>query len=288
MTKARQFLPWLDRQGRLSVLKLAVFVGVLAPGLWVGWRFFGGELDPKPINAALHEIGLWSVRFLLLTLAISPVRLVTGQSRLILVRRMLGIASFAYAAIHLVIYIVDLKVDLAKVVSEIVLRFYLMIGFIGLVGLLALAATSTDAMIRRLGAARWNRLHSLVYPIALLALWHGALQSKIDASEHVIMTGLFLMLMALRAMRGRVAVNPVTLFLLAALAAVATLGLEMLWYGLATGVPARRIFEANFMLALQPRPALVVGMIAMSLPLLSLAFGGIRQGVAGRRAVQTS
>ncbi|HRE20687.1 MAG TPA: protein-methionine-sulfoxide reductase heme-binding subunit MsrQ [Rhabdaerophilum sp.] len=281
-------MPWFDRQGRFSLLKFVVFVGVIAPGLWIGWSLNAGLLGPKPINAALHEIGLWSVRFLLVTLAITPLRLITGQNRLILVRRTLGVASFAYAAIHLVFYIVDLKFDLVKVTSEIVLRFYLLIGFVSLTVLLVLAATSTDGMIRRLGAARWNLLHSAVYPVALLALWHGALQSKIDASEHVVMTGLFLVLMAIRAMRGRVALNVLSLFLLAVLGAAATLVVEMLWYGLATGVPAQRIFEANWMLALQPRPALVVGMITMSLPVLSLAFGGASRAVAGRRALQTS
>ena len=284
----QKFLPWLDRKGQLSWLKLAVLLGVLAPGLWIGWKLYAGMLGPKPINAALHEIGLWSVRLLLLTLAITPLRLITGQNRLILVRRMLGVASFAYGIIHLALYIVDQNFNLLRVASEIVLRFYLLIGFAGLIGLAALAATSTDAMIRRLGALRWNRLHRLVYPIALLALWHGALQSKIDASEHIIMTGLFLALMAVRAMRGRVPVNALTLLGLAILALAATALVEVLWYALATGIPARRIFDANFMLALQPRPALVVGMIVMSLPVLSLVSGGMNRNAAGRRAMQSS
>jgi len=279
---------WHDRQGRFSPLKLVVLLGVLAPGLWVGWKLYAGLLGPKPINAALHEIGLWSVRLLLLTLAITPLRLITGQNRLILVRRMLGVASFAYVVIHLALYIVDQNFNLLRVASEIVLRFYLLIGFAGLIGLSALAATSTDAMIRRLGALRWNRLHRLVYPIALLALWHGALQSKIDASEHIIMTGLFLALMAVRAMRGRMPVNVLTLLGLAVLALAATALVEVLWYALATGIPARRIFDANFMLALQPRPALVVGMIVMSLPVLSLVSGGMNRSAAGRRAMQSS
>lgn len=279
---------WHDRQGRFSPLKLVVLLGVLAPGLWVGWKLYAGLLGPKPINAALHEIGLWSVRLLLLTLAITPLRLITGQNRLILVRRMLGVASFAYVLIHLALYIVDQNFNLLRVASEIVLRFYLLIGFAGLIGLAVLAATSTDAMIRGLGALRWNRLHRFVYPIALLALWHGALQSKIDASEHIIMTGLFLALMAVRAMRGRVPVNALTLLGLAILALAATALVEVLWYALATGIPARRIFDANFMLALQPRPALVVGMIVMSLPVLSLVSGGMNRSAAGRRAMQSS
>lgn len=279
---------WHDRQGRLSPLKLAVLVAVLAPGLWIGWKFLAGMLGPKPINAALHEIGLWSVRFLLLTLAITPIRLITGWNRLILVRRILGVSVFVYALIHLVFYIADLKFDLARVASEIVLRFYLLIGFFGLAGLAALAATSTDSAIRQLGPQRWNRLHSLAYPIALLALWHGALQSKIDASEHIVMTGAFLALMAVRWMRGRVPLNALSLLALALIAVTATAVIEMLWYGLATGIAPQRIFAANFMLALQPRPALVVGMIALCLPVLALAFKMPSNRVTGHRALQSN
>lgn len=283
MATGFEFLPWLDRKGRFSPLKGLALVCVIGPGVWIGWHLAAGTLGPKPINAALHEIGLWSVRFLLLTLAITPLRVISGENRLISIRRMLGVAGFAYAMIHLVLYAADLKFDLGRVASEIVLRFYLAIGFVALLGLLALAVTSTDSAIRRLGAVRWNRLHSLVYPIALLALWHGALQSKIDASEHIVMAGLFSGLMAVRWMRGRVAITPASLLLLTLLTAIATLAIEMLWYGLATGVAARRIFEANFVLALQPRPALVVGMIALSLPVLAFAFGGAGRKATARR-----
>ncbi len=112
------------------------------------------------------------------------------------------VSALAYALIHLGLYVFDLKFDLVKVASEIVLRFYLTIGFMALLAMAAMGATSFDSSIRRLGAERWNRLHSLIYPLALLSLWHGALQSKIDASEHIVMTGLFLALLAARFMRG--------------------------------------------------------------------------------------
>lgn len=261
---------WNDRKGVFSPLKATTLALVLLPGLWVGYKLATGTMGAKPIEAALHETGLWSVRLLLITLAITPLRLITGQNRLILIRRMLGVSALAYLVTHFGLYIFDQKVDLWRIASEIALRFYLTIGFVGLLAMLAMGITSTDGMIRRMGAGAWNRLHLLVYPTAVIAVWHGALQSKINASEHIVMAGLFLALMAVRAMRGRIALTPLALAGLAVLAMAATAGLEVLWYALATGIPPGRIFDANFMFDLQPRPALVVGMIALALPALSV------------------
>ena len=97
--------------------------------------------------------------FVVFSLAVSPARRLFAAPKLINMRRTLGVTAFCYALLHLTLYVVEQKYDLAKVLSEIVLRIYLTIGFIALIGLIALAATSTDGMIRRLGAQRWNRLH---------------------------------------------------------------------------------------------------------------------------------
>lgn len=260
---------WHDRQGRVSSLKLATLLAVVLPGLWIGWRLATGTMGAKPITLALHETGLWSVRLLLLTLLISPLRAMTGQNRLLLIRRMLGVSALAYAVIHLGLYIFDLKFDLAKVASEIVLRFYLSIGFVALLWMAAMGATSFDRAVRKLGAVRWNRLHSLVYPLAILSLWHGALQSKIDASEHIVMTGLFVALMGARLLRRVGMLRPLPLLGLALAVPAATALIEYAWYALATGVPAARVFAANFMPELAPRPAHWAGMIALALPLIA-------------------
>lgn len=260
---------WHDRQGRVSSLKLATLLAVVLPGLWIGWRLATGTMGAKPITLALHETGLWSVRLLLLTLFISPLRAMTGQNRLLLIRRMLGVSALAYAVIHLGLYIFDLKFDLAKVASEIVLRFYLSIGFVALLWMAAMGATSFDRAVRKLGAVRWNRLHSLVYPLAILSLWHGALQSKIDASEHIVMTGLFVALMGARLLRRVGMLRPLPLLGLALAVPAATALIEYAWYALATGVPAARVFAANFMPELAPRPAHWAGMIALALPLIA-------------------
>ena len=261
---------WNDRKGVFSPLKAITLALILLPGLWVAWRLAAGTMGAKPIEAALHETGLWSVRLLLVTLAITPLRLITGQNRLILIRRMLGVAALAYLVIHFGLYLFDQKFDLWRVASEIVLRFYLTIGFVALLGMLALGVTSTDGMIRRMGALAWNRLHWLVYPLAILGYWHGALQSKINASEHIVMAGLFLALIGVRGMKKRIELTPISLLGLVILSVAATALLETAWYALATGISPMRIFDANFILELQPRPATVVGLIALALPALAV------------------
>lgn len=263
-------MPWNDRKGNFSPLKAVTLALVILPGLWLAYRLGTGQLGAKPITESLHQTGLWSVRLLLVTLALSPARIITGWNRLILVRRMLGVSALAYALVHFALYFVEQKFALGVIAREIALRFYLTIGFAGLLAMAALGATSTDAMIRRMGAMRWNRLHWLIFPLTLLALWHGALQSKIDASGHILMAGLFLGLVAVRGMKGLVAIHALSLAGVVLVSVLATAGIEYLWYRLATGLPAERVFQANFMLALQPRPALGVGMITLAMPLLAL------------------
>lgn len=274
-------LPWNDRAGTLSWLKLTVFVGVLAPGLWLAAQAATGTLGSKPITAAIHQSGDWAVRFLLLGLLVTPLRHVADWPRLMLVRRIIGIAALAYALLHLVFYVVEQAFDLARVASEIVLRVYLTIGFFALLGLVALGATSTDGMIRRLGGARWNRLHSLVYPITALAILHFFLQTRLDVSEPVLMLGFFLWLMGFRLMRRlAVPVAPLPLVVLALAAAfLAALG-EAGWYAARTGVDASRVLAANLDLAFGVRPALWV--LAAGLVLAALSAGRRRVGRGAR------
>ena len=175
--------PWNERNGRFSVLKAIVFVLLFAPAAWIVFQAATGMLDPKPVTEMIHRTGDWAVRLMLLSLLVTPLRRFAQWPKLIAVRRMVGVAAFAYAFAHLSLYVVDQSYDLLHVGSEIVLRFYLTIGFAALIGLATLAATSTDAMIRRLGAPAWNRLHKLVYLIAPLALLHFFLQAKANVAE---------------------------------------------------------------------------------------------------------
>ena len=192
--------PWNERNGKFSPLKAVVFAALFAPAVWILFQAATGALAPKPVTEMIHRSGDWALRLILLSLLVTPLRKVAQWPKLIAVRRMVGVAAFAYAFAHFCLYIVDQKFDLLHVAAEIALRFYLTIGFVALLGLGALAATSTDAMIKRLGAARWNQLHKLIYGIGALAIFHFYLQSKEDVSEPVMMTGFFLILMIYRAL----------------------------------------------------------------------------------------
>ena len=115
--------PWQDYSGRTSPLKLAIFVALFGPGLWTALSFAVGWLQPQPYTAAIREIGLWTIRLIFIALAVTPLRSILQWSRLILVRRMIGVAAFIYAMIHFGLYAADHAFDIGKVASEIVLRF---------------------------------------------------------------------------------------------------------------------------------------------------------------------
>ena len=184
-------MPFLrEKSGKWSVEKIVAFTGACVPVLWLAWRAWSGDLNPaRPINEAIHSTGNYAVWLVILSLAVSPARRLFNAPKLINMRRTLGVAAFCYAVLHLTLYVVQEKYDLAKVVSEIAFRIYLTIGFVALVGLIALAATSTDGMIKRLGGERWNRLHKLVYAIAILGIIHFLMQTKLDISESVMVAG---------------------------------------------------------------------------------------------------
>ena len=144
----------LRAAGRFSALKLAVFLALLALAALLAVDALTGGLGARPWDAAIHRVGWWTVVFLLASLAVTPLRRSLRWNALISVRRMIGVTVFAAAVLHLVLYAGQEAWDLWKVGSEIVLRIYLTIGFVALLGLAALAATSTDAMVRRLGGKR--------------------------------------------------------------------------------------------------------------------------------------
>src|SRR5262249_19172940 len=145
-------MPFLrEKTGRWSPEKIAAFAVAIAPALWLLYLVLSDQLGARPVTEALHFIGRWVVRLILLALLITPARRLLNWGKLINARRTLGVAAACYAVFHFTLYIVDQKYDLAKVASEIALRFYLTIGFVALIGLIALGLTSTDAAVRRLG-----------------------------------------------------------------------------------------------------------------------------------------
>ena len=137
----------------------------------------------------LHGLGDWTIRFLLLTLAVTPARAVLDWPGVVKLRRMLGVTAACYAGAHFLLYCIDQNWQPGTVASEIALRFYLTIGFAALLMLGVLAVTSTDGWQKRLGR-RWKRLHRLVFVLLPLALFHYFLQSKSDVTDAVFVTGL--------------------------------------------------------------------------------------------------
>ncbi len=196
---------WLDRRGRFSPLRAATLVLLLAPALALLWYTFSHQLGPRPRTEAIHEVGLWSIRFLILTLFVSPMRRIARYAPLVDIRRMLGVGCYAYIALHLVLYTADQMFDFGKVASEIILRYYLTIGFTAWLGLAVLAVTSNDTMVRRLGGIRWRRLHKLVFPIAVLGSVHYFMQSKLEVFEPTVMAGIFVWLMVYRVLHWKFA-----------------------------------------------------------------------------------
>ncbi len=247
--------PWLDRTGRFSALRAVTFVLIIAPALWLAAEALMGWLGPRSVTEAIHQSGLWAIRLLALTLAITPLRAASRASKLIGVRRMVGVSSFAYAALHLSLYFLDQHFALLHIASEIVLRIYLTIGFATLIILTALAATSTDRMIKRLGAERWTRLHKWIYAAAGLATVHFFMQSKLDVSEPIMMGGIFALLLADRALM-RFVRDPAP-WALAALAigiGLTTALFEGAWYALAKGAPFLTVLDANLDFSFTVRP----------------------------------
>jgi len=189
---------WRDRRGRLSALRiiaLALLLFPVAKALVDAGAIVNGA---RPLNDVIHRTGFWTLVFLGITLAITPFRRIARYGNLIDVRRMLGVGTFCYALAHILLYIADQSFDPVKVFTEITRRIYLIIGMIAFIGLAALAITSTDGMIKRMGGRSWRRLHQAIYVIALLALIHYFQQTKADLTVPIFVTGLFGWLIAYR------------------------------------------------------------------------------------------
>lgn len=282
--------PWTDRAGRFSFLKTAVFVLVSLPALYYAVKLGQNDLGPLPYKEALHRIGDWTVRFIILTLLLTPLQRIVMWPKLALIRRMLGVTAFAYALTHFSLYIVNEKLDLVFVASEIVKRIYLTIGFTALIGLSLLAATSTDWALRKLGR-NWKRLHMIVYGLAVLALLHYFMQSKIDVSQATLWSGFFILLMIYRiAVKFRFALTPLTLAISAIAAGLMTALIEFAWYGIATGVDPVRVLKANLVFAYGLRPAwivLIVGLVAALLPWIRPVYAFVTTRLSPARNVAT-
>ncbi len=194
--------------------KLWLFVLCLLPLVRLFVLGFSGGLGANPIEFITHSTGTWTLIGLLVTLSITPLRRLTGRTDLIRYRRMLGLFAFFYATLHFITYVwLDQFFDLAGIAKDIVKRPFITVGFAAFTLLVPLAATSTHAMMRRLGR-RWQQLHRLIYLIALLGVIHYLWLVKKDLTQPLIFGTVLVLLLAMRlpwglrvlhAVRGRLA-----------------------------------------------------------------------------------
>ena len=181
------------------VLKPAIFVAALVPlGLLVYDGFTGG-LGANPIQDITFRTGLWTLRFLVFTLCVTPLRRLSGWNALVRVRRMLGLYAFFYACLHFTTYFwLDQEFDWPAIVADVVKRPYITVGFSTFLLLIPLAATSTNAMVRRLGGQRWRRLHQIVYVAAMGGVLHFLWLVKADTRQPLFYLIVLCALFALR------------------------------------------------------------------------------------------
>ena len=153
--------------------KPALFVLCLMPLASLVWRAFAVQLGPNPEQTLIWTTGLWTLRFLLFTLAVTPLRRLTGWAELARFRRMLGLYAFSYATLHFTCYLWLVNdFSFAAVAKDVVKHPFVLAGMTALTLMLPLAATSTNSMVKRLGAKRWQALHRLVYLVAVVAVFH--------------------------------------------------------------------------------------------------------------------
>lgn len=264
---------WRDRRGRLSALRI-VALGLLlfpvAKALVDAGAIAGGA---RPLNDVIHRTGFWALVFLGVTLAITPLRRIGRYGNLIDVRRMLGVGTFCYALAHILLYVADQSFDLIKVFTEITRRVYLIIGMIALTGLAALAITSTDGMIKRMGGKRWRRLHQAIYVIALLALIHYFQQTKADLTVPVFVTGLFGWLIAYRILawwQDKTELSTLSLLALSVIVAALAFAGEAIGIAIEFGVSPLRVLATAFDFDAGIRPGWQV--LAAGLAVVALDF----------------
>ncbi|MEI6303465.1 MAG: protein-methionine-sulfoxide reductase heme-binding subunit MsrQ [Betaproteobacteria bacterium] len=175
--------------GQASALKAVVFALALAPlaRLATGAFLFPEWLGANPAEYITRATGDWTLRFVLITLAVTPLRKITGWGWLLRLRRMLGLYAFFYGMVHLSSYVsFDHVFEAGEIIKDIIKRPFITVGFATLLLMLPLAVTSTNAMVRRLGARRWIALHRLIYIIGPLGVLHFWWMVKKDLTEPVI------------------------------------------------------------------------------------------------------
>jgi len=263
--------------------KTAAAALAAAPAVWLASLAYDESLGARPVTEAIRESGDWALRLLWLALLIGPARRILGAPRLIRARRILGVGVFGLSALHFGLYALDQQFDWVQVARETVLRIYLAVGAIALIGFAVLAATSSDRAVARLGSVRWNLLHRAIYVLAALSAVHFLLRSRTDTFEPMLMFGLLAWLMGYRLLHKRTGdVTPRALAGLAAASGVVTAVAEVAWHAAATGVDPLRILATNLDMAYGLRPAWWVLMAGLAAAAAGWRFRLVPQRPAAR------
>jgi len=188
-----------QRVGRQWLLKPGVFVVSLMPLAVLAWQTVTDSLGANPIKEITEQTGIWTLRFVLITLTVTPLRRLTGWNRVIQLRRMLGLFAFFYGSLHFVTYVwLDQFFNVQEIMADVVERPFITVGFLSFVFLIPLAVTSTTKMIKRLGGKWWQRLHRLVYGIAVGGVVHYLWLVKADVQPPLMYSGLVALLLGYR------------------------------------------------------------------------------------------
>lgn len=189
----------MEARGRIA-LKLVVWAVCLGPLVDLIWRAVAGDLGANPIDFVTDRLGDWALRLLLASLAMTPLRIVAGLSWPVQLRRLLGLFAFAYVVMHFSVWIlIDHFFAWGQMARDIVKRPYITVGMLALLLLVPLAATSTAAMIRRLGARAWRRLHRLAYVAAALGVLHFLWLAKVGVIDPYYYAAVLTILLGVRA-----------------------------------------------------------------------------------------
>ncbi len=194
---------------RVRRAKPFIFILCSIPLAKLAFDVFTGNISADPVEDFTNVTGEWGLRLLLLTLAITPLRSLTGINQLVLVRRMLGVFAFVYILFHfLTWFVIDNFFDIARIIEDIIERYYILFGSAAFLMMILLAATSTNGMVRRLGGRRWSNLHKLVYAIGILGCLHFFLSVKADITEPVIYSTILAVLLGFRVWKKYFAAAP--------------------------------------------------------------------------------
>ena len=179
--------------------KPVVFVLCLGPLAWAVWLGFSGGLGVNPIVFLNRYLGDWAMRMILITLAVTPIRLITGWGGLLRFRRMLGLFAFFYVFLHVTNYVaVDQFFNWKIIWQDILKRTYITVGMTAVALLIPLAVTSTDAMVRRMGGKAWQSLHRSIYIVGPLVIIHFYMMVKADVREPLIYGAILAVLLGIR------------------------------------------------------------------------------------------